>query len=146
MSQTYLQHSADLILKLYELRRDPALREARHWFGTQFRPKSAVEMVGIFMSGAAASAHMRMVTSYWEMACAMVNHGAIDATLFTKSNGEFIGFFSIIEPHLEELRAIINEPDMFSEWERAVRATPGATEKLAARRQLFEKWTEKPNK
>ena len=144
MSQSYIQHSSDLILKLYELRRDPALREARHWFSTRFRPASAADMVALFMSGAAPSAHLRMVTSYWEMACAMVNHGAIDATLFAKSNGEFIGFFSLIEPHLEELRTIINEPDLFKEWEQAVRSTPGAAEKLAARRQLFEQWTEEP--
>lgn len=143
MSQPNIQHSADLILKLYELRRDPELRQARHWFGAQFRPKNAAEMVELYMAGAAASAHLRMVTSYWEMACAMVNYGAIDAGLFQKSNGEFIGFFSIIEPHLEELRALIREPDVFGEWERAVRATPGSTEKLAARRRLFEQWTEK---
>lgn len=144
MTSPPIHHSADLILKLYELRRDPALREARHWYSTQFRPASASDMMKLFLSGATASAHLRMVTSYWEMACAMVNKGAIDAELFAKSNGEYIGFFSIIEPHLEELRAMINEPDLFGEWERAVRATPGAAEKLAARRQLFEQWTEKP--
>ena len=55
MSQSYIQHSADLILKLYELRRDPALREARHWFATQFRPANAGDMVALFMSGAAAN-------------------------------------------------------------------------------------------
>ena len=139
---THIQHSADLILKLYELRRDPALREARHWYSTQFRPTGAAEMVSLYMSGATASANLRMVTSYWEMACAMVNKGAIDQELFAKSNGEFIGFFSIIEPHLEELRAMINEPDLFGEWERVVRATPGAEEKLVARRRLFAQWTE----
>ena len=143
MSQSYIQHSADLILKLYELRRDPALREARHWYSTQFRPAKAEEMVALFMSGAAASAHLRMVTSYWEMACAMVNRGAIDAELFAKSNGEFMGFFSILEPHLAELREMINEPDLFGEWERAVRAVPGAAERLEARRALFAQWTEK---
>ena len=142
MSQSSIQHSADLILKLYELRRDPALREARHWFSTQFRPTSAADMVALYMSGAAPSAHLRMVTSYWEMACAMVNKGAIDQELFAKSNGEFIGLFALIEPHLEELRTIVKEPDLFGEWERVVRATPGAEEKLEARRRLFAQWTE----
>ena len=75
-----------------------------------------------------------MVTSYWEMACAMVNQGAIDPALFAKSNGEYIGFFSIIEPHLEELRTMIKEPDLFSEWEMVVRATPGSTDRARARR------------
>ena len=137
-----IQYSADLILKLYELRRDPALREARHWFGTQFRPTSAVQMVELYLSGAASSAHLRMVTSYWEMACAMVNKGAIDAELFAKSNGEYIGFFAILEPYLAELRNLIQEPDLFSEWEHAVRATHGSAEKMEARRRLFAQWTE----
>jgi hypothetical protein len=141
MSQSNIQHSADLILKLYELRREPALREARHWFATQFRPANASEMVAVYLSGASASAHMRMVTSYWEMACAMVNHGAIDAALFAKANSECLGFFSLIEPHLEELRAIIQEPDLFKEWELTVTAIPGAAERMAARRQLFAQWT-----
>jgi hypothetical protein len=39
---------------------------------------------------------------------------------------------------------MIKEPDLFSEWEKVVRATPGSTEKLPARRRLFEQWTEKP--
>jgi hypothetical protein len=142
MSQSHIQHSADLILKLYELRRDPALREARHWFATKFRPQSAAEMLALHTSSASASAHMRMVTSYWEMACAMVNHGAIDGALFARSTGEYIGFFAQIEPHLEELRAMVGDPDLFKEWEQTVRAAPGAAEKLVALRGLFAGWTE----
>jgi hypothetical protein len=68
VSHPDIQYSAELILKLYELRREPALREARHWFSTQFRPTGASDMVALYLSGAAASAHVRMVTSYWEMA------------------------------------------------------------------------------
>jgi hypothetical protein len=56
-------------------------------------------------------------------------------------SSEFVAFFSLIEPHLDYLRVAAREPDMYKEWEQLVRSTPGAVEKLARRRRLFEQWT-----
>lgn len=141
MSEINLQASADLILKLYEIRREPEMRLARQWFAREFRPQNAQEIIRLFLSGERPSAAYRMVTSYWEMCAAMVNRGAIDSELFRSSNGEHIGFFSILEPFLAELRSATGEADYLVQWEKLVRETPGATERLEARRQLFAAWT-----
>jgi hypothetical protein len=144
MSSESIQHSADLIIKLYELRRDPELRVARQWFAREFRPSSAQDILGLILSGERASASYRMVTSYWEMAAAMVNRGAIDAELFRETNGEHVGFFSLIEPFLEEFRALTKETGYLAQWETLVRETPGAVERLESRRRLFATWTTTP--
>ena len=136
-----LQTSAELILRLYELRRDPEMRQARQWFAQEFRPSGPQDIMRLFLSGERASAAYRMVTSYWEMVAAMVNRGAIDAELFRDTNGEYIGFFSLLEPHLAELRAMSGETDYLSNWEKLVHTTPGAVERLEARRKLFAAWT-----
>src|SRR5215213_377795 len=64
--------SADLLLKLYELRRDPAMREARAWFTTEFNP-TTFEDVQQALYGP-KSAQFRMVSSYWDMAASFVNN------------------------------------------------------------------------
>ncbi len=117
------------------------MRQARQWFAQEFRPAGPQEIIRLFLSGERSSASYRMVTSYWDMAAAMVNRGAIDAELFRDTNGEYIGFFSILEPHLAEFRAMTGESDYLSNWEKLVRGTPGAVERLEARRKLFAAWT-----
>ena len=104
--------SADLILKLYELRRDPTMREARSWI-IGFFPESAAEIMQA-MINAETSAYYRMVTSYWEMAAALVNHGAIDEEMFNDASGEQVMVFSKIEPFLPELREMMGSPKMLS--------------------------------
>jgi hypothetical protein len=143
MSESTIQASADLILRLYELRRDPEMRVARQWFARDFRPESAHQILELLLSGERASANYRMVTSYWDMVAAMVLRGAIDPELFRDTNGEYLGFFSIIEPHLEDFRAITKETDYLKSWETVVRATPGSAERLESRRRLFAAWTGK---
>lgn len=143
MSESTIQASAGLILRLYELRRDPEMRMARQWFARDFRPESAQQILELLLSGERASANYRMVTSYWDMVAAMVLRGAIDADLFRDTNGEYLGFFSIVEPFLEDFRAITKETDYLKSWETVVRSTPGSAERLASRRMLFAAWTGK---
>ena len=77
--------SADLILKLYDLRREKKMRKARNWiFG--FNPKSADEIMQTMMDPEVGG-YLRMVTSYWDMAATFVNEGAIDADMFNKTAG-----------------------------------------------------------
>jgi hypothetical protein len=95
--------SANLILKLYELRREETMREARN-FMFMFHPKSAQDYMAGMMGP--HSAHIRMVTSYWDMACSFVVNGAIDAKMFNETNGEHIITFAKIEPFLTDLRAM----------------------------------------
>jgi hypothetical protein len=143
MPDSNLQASADLILKLYEMRREPEMRLARQWFSSEFRPASAHEVLGLILSGERESARYRAVTSYWEMVAAMVNRGAIDLDLFQATNSEHIAFFSLVEPYLEEFRVLTGETDYLRHWETLVRANPGADSRLAGRRKLFEAWTRK---
>jgi len=82
---------ADLILKLYDLRREKTMREARSWFFT-FNPKGKEDFIDVLTSD--KSGLYRMVISYWDMACSLVNNGAIDAEMFNDANGDGQSEFS----------------------------------------------------
>lgn len=126
---------ADLILKLYELRREPVMREARNWFFS-FNPTSAGEYMETMMGE--HSGHARMVISYWDMAASLVNNGAIDEQMFNDANGEHLFVFAKIEPILEELRQATNQPDMLRHFETLVRRIPDNKEKLDAMRERIK--------
>src|SRR6185369_17881245 len=93
---------ADLILKLYDLRREATMREARNWFFT-FNPTKVEDFVEVLMSD--KSGYYRMVTSYWDMAASLVNNGAIDTQMFNEANGEHLFVYAKIEPFLADIRA-----------------------------------------
>jgi hypothetical protein len=109
------------------------MRKARDWFFT-FNPTSA-EDVEKTMMDPEVGAYLRMVTSYWEMAGALVNHGAIDAEMFNDTVGEHIGVFSKIEPYLADLRAKWEMPDAFKNLEKVIYDKPGGKEQLEKTRQ-----------
>ena len=69
---------ANLLLHLYELRREPKMREARAWFVASFKPKTVAELQALCPPGSDTNAQMRMVTSYWDMVASIVNRGLID--------------------------------------------------------------------
>jgi hypothetical protein len=97
---------AEIILKLYELRTEAVMRQARAWISGEFWPKTAEEFFAVADNPADPhNAYLRQVVSYWEMAAAMVLHGAILAELFVDCNGE--GFFLLAKfmPILEGIRA-----------------------------------------
>ncbi len=129
--------SADLILKLYELRREEKMREARNWF-TAFFPESAEEIMQALIN-AETSAKYRMVTTYWDMAAAFINHGAIDEEMFVEITGEHIVVFSKIEPFLVQLRETMGEKYL-KNLENLIMKQPDAKEMLAARRELMKRW------
>ena len=129
------QEDANLILKLYDLRREPVMREARNWFFS-FNPTTTAE----YMEGMMGehSGHLRMVISYWDMAASLVNNGAIDEQMFNDANGEQLFIFAKIEPILEELRKEWNQPDILKHFEALVRRVPDNKEKLAAIRERIK--------
>jgi hypothetical protein len=129
--------SATLLIRLYELRREPTMREARTWYARSFNPTSAEDLIQT-MSGP-NSAHFRMVTSYWEMAASFVNNGAIDERMFSESNGEHIVIFAKVEPFLEEYRQRTGFPLYLSSLEKLLMKTPGMEERLEATRERFRK-------
>jgi hypothetical protein len=139
------QHDVELILKLYELRREKRMRRARAWYFTKFNPTSAADIGRLFASGERASAHYRMITSYWDMAASFVINGGIDEKLFLDANTEHIGVFAKIEPFIAELREAAGEPDYLLHLEQLVRRTPDAEAVMERRRKIFARWA-KPNK
>lgn len=132
--------SADLILKLYELRREDKMREARAWF-ISFFPESATEVLNT-MIDESTSAKYRMVSSYWDMAASMVNLGAIDEEMFMASAGEAWVVLSKIHPYLDELREMMGNPNMFKHLESLLLRQPNGLETLAARREQMKRWME----
>lgn len=130
--------SANLILKLYELRREDKMREARSWI-ISFFPESAQDIM-MAMIKPETSAHFRMVITYWDMAASLVNHGAIDAEMFADANSEHLVVFSKIEPFLGEIRELMGNPDYLHSLEKMVMQMPDAKNVLEARRNLMKRW------
>lgn len=96
---------AEIVLRLYELRRETVMRQARAWVIGEFWPTNADEYFNLTMNPSDPhSAFVRQVVSYWEMAAAMVLHGAVSAELFVDCNAE--GFFLLAKfaPILEDIR------------------------------------------
>ena len=96
---------AEIILKLYQLRTEPVMRQARAWATGEFWPTTAEEFLAVYENPADPhNAFLRQVLTYWEMAAAMVLHGAVSAELFVDCNGE--GFFLLgkFAPILDRVR------------------------------------------
>lgn len=129
-------HDAELILKLYELRREKVMREARNWFFT-FNPQGPQDFLDTLTSD--KSGHYRMVVSYWDMAASLVNNGAIDAQMFNDANGEHLFVYAKLEPFLADLRREAGNPDFLAHLEKLVKEIPNYQEKIAALRARIEK-------
>ena len=127
---------ANLILKLYDLRREAVMREARNWFFT-FNPTSIQDVMETMMGE--HSGHMRMVISYWDMAAALVNNGSIDETLFNEANGEHLFVYTKIEPVIEPMRAMFDNPDFLKNLQALVKRIPDSEKKIAAMRERIAK-------
>jgi hypothetical protein len=125
------QEEAGLILKLYELRREDTMRKARDWVFREFNPQSLDEFNAVMFGE--NSAYLRMVVSYWDMAAALVNHGAISLDLFADCNGEQIGIFAKIEPILGEIRASYG-PNFAANLEKLIDALPDGRKRSAMMR------------
>ena len=129
--------SAQLILKLFETRRDPLLREARQWYISEFHPKTFEEFVAV-TSGPRNASH-RMVIGYWDMAASFVTFGAIDAEMFRVANGEIVATFAKIEPFIAKLREVSGYTEFAHHMETVVRAMPGSKARIARTQENYRK-------
>jgi hypothetical protein len=130
-----IQEEAGLILKLYELRREETMRRARDWYFREFNPQTIADFRSAMFGE--HSGHVRMVLTYWDMAAALVNRGAINLELFNEANGEHIGVFAKIEPLLGEIRAAFG-PHYASNLEKLVDATPNGRQRTAGTREQMK--------
>jgi hypothetical protein len=131
MESTTLASSedAELILRLYELRRESTMRSARRWLTVEFWPDSAQEV--LFMLDDFGSQHnqyLQQVISYWEMAASFVLRGALDGDMFLECNGENTFILAKFHPFLAEIRS--KRPDFLIRTEQLMQRYAGARANL----------------
>jgi hypothetical protein len=131
--------AAEVLLKLYELRTEPALRQARGWFAFEFHPSTARDVLSTWLGPGHESAPFRMVTSYWDMAASLVNFGAIPSEMFNAANTEHFALYAKMRPFLPEIRAATNYPDYLLNVERVIMALPDAEARIAIAERYLER-------
>jgi len=139
MAHAPTAQDAELILKLYDLRREAESRKARNWW-LGFWPEKADDVVKIASAiGTQENAWFRQVSGYWEMAAALVLHGTVNRDLFLEPSisGEMFVMFSKIQPFLEELREKLRSPTVFRNVERLIMTSQGGPERVE---QIRERW------
>jgi len=107
----------NLILKLYELRREEKMRTARSWFGAKFKCKSMAEFGELCPPGSEPNAFMRQVTSYWEMAASFVTAGVLNEELLFQNSRELLFVWIRVEPIIGELRAAFKDQNFMKNLE-----------------------------
>jgi hypothetical protein len=129
-------HDADLILKLYDLRREPVMREARTFFG-QFSPKSLddlMKLAGAF--GTKEQAYLRQVAGYWEMAASLVNRGALNRELALDNFQELFFVYAKIQPYLEEYRQKMGTPQFMRQVQQLAESSAETRERTVAMQKM----------
>lgn len=127
--------SAELCMRLFDLRREAKLREARDWFIRQFNPASVEEIMEV--AHGPDSWKYRQTLSYWDQAAAYVVHGAIDPVMFQATNGEMLAAFCKIEHLLDELREATDMENYAQHMRKVADEWPGAAEAMASMREQF---------
>src|SRR3984885_2720591 len=122
---------AELILHLYELRREKVMREARSYIGGAFMPASATEFLEIVSAGGKHTAFVLQVYGYWDMVAAFVEHGALDATLVYNTCQEMYFQYAKIQPYLAEFRKKMNLPEWLISVERLIEGSKAGRKRLA---------------
>jgi hypothetical protein len=125
---------ANLLLKLYDLRREPRLREARKWFGGAPQFQSREEWLKSCPPGSEENASYRMVVTYWEMVASFVAGGVLNAELFYQSNMEMLFVWEKIRLLLPEVRASQKNPALYRNLEQV------ATDYLAHMKSASPEW------
>ncbi|MEP7346542.1 MAG: hypothetical protein ABI877_14825 [Gemmatimonadaceae bacterium] len=109
-------HDAELVMKLYDLRREAIMRESRSAVNGKFWPKNAEEATAVTKSDSPLHAAFRQVSTYWEMAYGMAKHGVLHTEFMLESNGEGIYLFARVEPYLADFRKLNPRAFKNAEW------------------------------
>ena len=110
---------AELVLKLYEMRREDRMRAARAWFVANFKAQSLAEMTEQLPPGSDPNAYFRMVTSYWEMAASFIVRGVLHEELFFENSGEMLLVWERVKVIIGEFRKSRNNPLYLRNLEKA---------------------------
>jgi hypothetical protein len=131
----------NLILRLFELRREAKMRSARDWFSRNFKPATIEDVAKLAPLGSEENAYLRMVMSYWEMVASFITGGVLSQELFFQSGGELLFVWERCRPLLAEMRAQYGNPGLYKNLETVAGAfiqwmnknSPGAYEAFSAR-------------
>jgi hypothetical protein len=124
----------ELILRLYELRRETVMRKARSFVGGPFLPKSDDELVSIITKGGKETGFVLQVYGYWDMVCAFVLHGMLSEPLVYDTCQEMYFQFAKIYPYLKGFRQKTNLPEWMQSLEKVAAGSPRGRKRLAAMR------------
>lgn len=120
---------AQLHLQVYDLRREPRLRQARDWFQQHYTAETLEDAMRLAAPGTENGIFVGMVIGYWEQACALLNYGLLHEDLFFETSGEFFGVWELLKPVVPQFREQFKDPNMLSNLEKAA--------------QRFEAWSER---
>lgn len=120
---------AQLHLQLYDLRREAKLRQARDWYAMNFFPSSYDDANRLAPPGSQENTYVRMVVSYWDQACVLVDYGLLHEELFFKTSGEFYLVWSRLKTYAPDVRRMFKNPHFYENLE-----------KISVR---YEKWLER---
>jgi hypothetical protein len=137
---------AQLILQLYDLRREAEMRKARSWWLGEFWPQSADDFLKIVgAAGTQENNWLRQVGGYWSMAAAFVLQGALSEELFIQPavSGEMVFVFAKVQPFLKELREKMGDPQMFGNIEKVITGSKFGRERLKLTLKRVETMREK---
>jgi hypothetical protein len=112
----------NLILHLYEIRREERLRQARAWFASSFKPRTLEEFNALCPPGSEPNASYRMITSYWEMVASFITRGVLNQDLFFQSGRELLYMWERIRDLLPKLREANSDPALLRNVETVATA------------------------
>jgi hypothetical protein len=114
---------ANLLLRLYEIRREDRMRQARQWFLFEFKPGDWSQIRETFFTGVEQDNYLRMVVSYWDMVCALVKQGVLNKDLFYTTNGEHLAVWNKTKPWIAGVREEAKDPLMLRNLEEIAEDT-----------------------
>jgi len=124
---------AQLILQLYDLRREAEMRKARHWWAMEFFPQTADDFLKeAWAMGTQENAWLRQVSGYWGIVTSFVLSGVLNEELFLQPgfSGELFLIYAKIHPLVRELREKVNDPEFFLNVEKAITRTKWGRNRL----------------
>ncbi len=126
MAKKATAKDAQVIMQLYDLRREPEMRKARNWWVTEFWPDTADEFLKVAMTlGSLENNWLRQVGGYWGMAASFVKSGAVNEELFLQPSvsGEMFFMFAKVYPFIDDLRKKLNDPEVFRNVEDVIQGS-----------------------
>lgn len=137
---------AQLVMQLYDLRREPEMRKARHWWLADFAPRNADDFMKVASAlGTQENNWLRQVGGYWGMAAGFVLQGALNKELFLRPavSGEMFVMFGKVRPFIKELREKLGDPEAFGDIEKVIMSTKWGRDRLAFIETRIAGWRER---